>query len=161
MLAVRTEAGRKALSDARKAIDAYAAAKGLEIVLTPQTAHSRVDALILRNGVLSELMEVRVRYSGISLHQLEHGESLFFSKEKVEVGAKIANYMNVPFSLLVYLYDDEVLLKWPLVDMKGNIVCSLVEERKMMRVDINATRRRETSVLNFYLRDAERIPISQ
>lgn len=160
-LAVRTPAGRRAIMDQKTAVNVYSEAINAEVIMTPTTAHSRVDGIVVRNGVVSEIIEVRVRYSGISLHELEHGESIFIDKAKIDVGAQISAIFNVPFVLLVYLYDDEVLLKWKITDLKGNVICYTTEETRSIRVNMNSKARREAQTINLFLKDATRYPFTR
>lgn len=90
----------------------------IQIIETNKKRESRIDNLIIRNGELVGIAEIKCR--NISLQEMERlGDTWLISNQKVKDGALISKLLAVPFTGFLYLIPDDLVLYWVITDSKG------------------------------------------
>jgi len=78
---------------------------------TPKDSPASVDAVLVRNGVVTAVVETKCRRN-MSLEKLEHEYQWewLVTTEKLQKGRYVAEALQVPFIGFLYLVDEDVLL---------------------------------------------------
>ena len=152
----RSRKGRIALEDHKTVCEIYAKS-GFSIVETAPSQPAYIDALAVKNGTIAELLEIKVRYSGISLFELEQGVPFIIDIGKISRGAILSKALCAPFVILCYLTADKALVRWQITNYRGSEICPYDVVTLATRGNINARTRKDSLVAQLRLEHGTRI----
>ena len=109
MMDVRTAAGRITQQHEAHAIRIFERSTGYTFVHTPPDRPAYADGIVLKDGVIQAVVEIKCRNIGRSNLKSLGGEALL-SLDKVLRCRDVAYSLRVPFSLWFFLVPDKELL---------------------------------------------------
>lgn len=102
---------------------------GWKIITTPN--YARIDGVAYKLGEITHVIEFKSRTQ--SLKTLERFGTYLISYDKIENGIKMASMMRVPFILLVYLIEDDIVIGVKIGDEYGISVPMEIKETRTQR----------------------------
>lgn len=155
----RTRRGRNATKLGMTAVAAFCGDEKTFIV-TDQSQPAAIDAVAVRDGAISDLIEAKVRFRGISLFELRQGKSVILDESKIVRGLALSKMLRAPFVFLCYLYHDGVVAVFTLSSYSGAPLIEYKVTEERTRKTINDPARRTARVAHLYLKDAKIIEIA-
>lgn len=138
-LDIDTPKGQATLEDVKR-VQAIVAATwpGIDYVRTIEKSTAAVDALLVRDGNLVAVAEVKCRYDmDLDMLVKVRGNEWLVTHDKILKGREVADLLQVPFWGLLYLKKDDLLLRIKIYDHKAGWLAKLVVDNTMTQKTIN------------------------
>lgn len=137
-LAIDTEMGRKAESDGRTAATMAAEAMGAQFVFTNPDSIAVADGMIVKNGALVAIVEVKTRYD-MDLDKLfsERNGKWLVTAQKIDSILDIAKKMCIHTYGFLYLPQSSLVLAVKIADNHGNFSLVLEKDYRQTRKTVN------------------------
>ena len=137
MLDINTERGRKAALLQAKALSIVSDACGIKFITTSDIDSAFIDAMAINNkNEVQAVAEVKSRdMTQIQLAKFKN--EWLVTYEKILHGAKVAQYLRVPFVGILYLIPDNKVLTVVIADKSGELVVPMRIDRTETQKTIN------------------------
>lgn len=143
MLGNQTNAGKKALKKTSKAEQAVAKHFEMELLSFPESRTSRVDGVLVNNGVVVGVFETKSRNGDLKFDGQDPKfsfrgkdyDSMLVASSKIDTMAQISKLLQVA-SFLIITYDNGYIGITKVADQKGTL-CIKGMSRKVTRTRAN------------------------
>jgi len=96
---------------------------------------SKVDGIIIKDGVLSGVFESKCRTMGL-VELMEYG-SWLITMDKIMDGKKLSEMLCVPFVGFLYLIKDDIIMYWKITNSKGEFLFNFDIKKTKTQKTIN------------------------
>ena len=137
-LDINTVAGQKTLIEEKQVKNFVEKQYDISYIETPKNEASRIDAMIVKNGVIISVAETKCRQ--MTIEQLKSDPYNFewlVTWDKVETGIKMAADLCVSFVGFLFLVPSRVLLVQKISNKDGLINCRLRLEATKTQATVN------------------------
>jgi len=143
---IQTPLGQWSLAKEHEAMKALCDKMQWTDVPTPRDMPSILDGVMSDGSEMIFVYEMKCRDT--TLDQLYKWGSYLISYNKIQVGAMVSTYLQVPFVVLVYTTQDKRLLSFRITDEKGKLKALMEVHETQTQATINGGKARR---LNAYI----------
>lgn len=137
-LDVQSKRGQSSLEFERKAIEKFSLAHSdFRFIETPKDRPALVDGVMMRGGVLSAVVEVKVRNVSRRQMRVQFKDEWLVTADKIDGGRALGLMLSVPFVGMLYLIPDEVLMVLKITDDQGEWMFPFDRRKTITRKTIN------------------------
>lgn len=138
MMDILSEKGQQSLRDERVLAEWFSDRFGFDWIETPKDRPAIVDALLLQNGVVKSVVEVKCRYD-LSIGRLveHHDAEWLITWEKVRMTMEIGKALGVSSYGILYMPNTKEVLIQKLANFDGSLVPQIRLETTETQATIN------------------------
>ena len=117
---ILTKRGKSSLQYEREAIEKFSLIPPeYRFIETPKERPAAADGVVMKDGVLHSVVEVKVRNVTRDRMRLTFRDNWLVTMEKVEKGRTLSALLGIPFVGMLYLLPEKRLLTLMITDDKG------------------------------------------
>lgn len=139
MLDILSDKGQATLSDVDDAVAIWESHHdGCHYIRTPEHLPSTIDAVLVRDGVVEGIAEMKCRYD-VNREQFntKYKGTWLVTMEKIGKAAKVSAELRVPLYGFLYLVQDRTLLTVQITDASGEFCVPMTVEETETQATIN------------------------
>lgn len=125
-LDIETPKGKQSLAQ-EQIVAAWLKSRNTEYIQTPKDKPAKVDAILMRDGVLTGVAETKCRMMTLDTLRNRFDNEWILTESKIKEATQIAMGLCVPLIGFLYLVDDDILLSVNLIISPRRVANTLTQ----------------------------------